>query len=123
MGDDAAPGLDPALRQRWAAVRRKMEENAGPLLTQGGLVPKVTSSGRRAWAVRWVDRSGDRPVHRSVFVGDDGRLVDLVRRQLAEYRALGGLPGEVAGYARFAASASFAVRRPGAVDRRGRPRA
>src|SRR3954466_7500354 len=101
MGNDAAPGLDPALRQRWETVRRKLEENAESLLTQGGLVSKATASGRRAWAVRWVDRSGDGPVHRSVFVGDDARLVDLVRRQLEHYRALGALPEDVAGYARF----------------------
>src|SRR4051794_25629624 len=115
--DDTTLDLDPELRQRWGGIRGKLEGNAESLLSQGGLVSKATSSGRPAWAVRFVDRSGDKPVHHSVFVGDDERLVDLVRRQLDHYRVLGRLPDEVAGYARLAASASFAVRRLAATPR------
>ncbi|MCA1684975.1 MAG: hypothetical protein LC745_03120 [Planctomycetia bacterium] len=116
--DDAAPEGDPVLARRWGVIRGKLAENAEMLMTQGALVPRVTGSGRREWAVRFVDRSGGKAVHRKVFLGDDPRLTDLARGQLAYYRTLGGMEGEVAGHARLAASASFAARRLAAGGRR-----
>jgi hypothetical protein len=117
MIEDTGLELDPELKRRWEAVRRKLGQNSERLMTQGGLVSKVAASGRRVWAVRFVDRSGNRPVHHTIDLGFDERLIDLVRRQLDHYRRLGGFPEEVAGYARFAASARFAMRRLAARPR------
>ncbi len=119
MIDDPALALDgdAELRRRWEVIRRKLEANSESLLSQGGLIYKTTSSGRRAWAVRWVERSGDRPVHHALYLGDDERLVALARRHLGYFRMLGDLPEEVAGHARFAATASYALRRLAARPR------
>ncbi len=113
MIDDPAFALerDPELGQRWASILAKLEAYAVGLQTQGGLVMKSTSSGRRAWSVRYVDRSGARPVHRTIFIGNDVQLNALVRQQLKAYRMLGAMMEEIAGHARFAASASHTVRR------------
>jgi len=123
MPDDPDLSPDPELGRRWSAIRQKLEAHAPGLQDQGGLVEKVTSSGRRAWAVRYIDRSGLKPVHRSLFIGDDPRLIDLVRRQLEAYRMIGGMEAEIAGHARFAASAGVVVRHLAAGWQRRRPRA
>lgn len=113
MTDDTAHALelDPELGQRWASILRKLEVHFLGLQTQGGLVMKSTSSGRLAWAVRYVDRSGTKPVHRTIFLGDDPRLIALVRQQLKAYRMLGAMTEAIAGHARLAATISFAARR------------
>lgn len=115
MIDD--PALDQKQGIRWDAIRRKLEANSESLLSQGGLISKTTSSGRRAWAVRWVERSGGKPVHHSLYLGDDERLVALARRHLGYFRLLGGMEEEINGHARFAATAGFAVRRLAARPR------
>jgi len=124
MIDDAEPEHDPALLRRWGAIRSKLAEHSESVMTQGVLVSKITASGRRAWTVRWVERSGVGTVHRTIYIGDDERLIGLVRRQLEHYRMVGDMPGEIAAFARIGATASFAVRRlAGGRQRRGCSRA
>jgi hypothetical protein len=62
---------------------------------------RASRRARRAWAVRYVDRTGKKAVHHSVYLGDDERLVELVRLQLDHYRVLGRLPDEMAVYSRI----------------------
>jgi len=107
MIDDAEPEHDPALLRRWGAIRSKLAEHSESVMTQGVLVSKITASGRRAWTVRWVERSGVGTVHRTIYIGD-----------------VGDMPGEIAAFARIGATASFAVRRlAGGRQRRGCSRA
>src|SRR4051794_38618308 len=80
--------------------------------------PQADPVGPAVWTVRYVDRMGERPLHRVIYIGDDDRLVYLLRRQLAAYRMLGGLTEEVARHARLAATAGNAMRRLAAGRRR-----
>jgi hypothetical protein len=113
---------DHALERRWDAIERKLATNAERLAAQGGLVAMKSASGRRAWAVRFVDVVDGRKVHRSVYVGGDDRpeLLARTRRWLDHCRVKGRVADDVAGYARLAAAACGAVRRlhPSLVPRR-----
>ena len=114
--------LDRRLQKRWHAIERKLAANAGSLADRGGLVAMRSASGRRVWAVRFVEVVDGRKVHRSLYVGGDDRpeLLARTRRWLDHCRVRGRVADDVAGYARLAAEVCNAVRRlhPSLVPRR-----
>ena len=113
--------LDPDAR--WAAIREELAANAGWLATQGVLAPRVVA-GRRVWSIRFVVREDGRKVHRAVYVGGDDQpeLLERARGELEKYRARARWPGEVAAYARLAASASGFIHRTLGIQPRIRNR-
>jgi hypothetical protein len=97
--------------RRWAALQEKLDRVAETLIGQGALVRKTMPSGRKTWAIRFVDTSGGKPVHRSVYVGVDPRLVRRARHLLGRYRQRQRWPEEIATYVRLAASVGAVARR------------
>jgi len=112
MATDLPENRHRCHEQRWALVRRKLEEHALALMHQGTLVSK-TASGRRVWAVRFVDRSGGGRVHRTIYVGGDDQphVLDRARQLLESYRVLGRWADNLDTYVRLAAAAKSIVRR------------
>jgi hypothetical protein len=98
-------------KRRWIALQEKLDLVAETLIGQGTLVRKATPSGRQTWVIRFVDTSGGKRVHRSVYVGADPRLVRRARHLLGRYRQRRRWPEEVATFVRLAASVAAVARR------------
>ncbi len=94
---------DPALERRWEAVRAKLLANYDRLAERGSMASSTSASGRRVWAVRFVDTQGGRPVHRNIYVGgdDQGELLRRTRDWLERCRRG---PAEVVRLARLGAA-------------------
>jgi hypothetical protein len=97
--------------RRWAALEQKLDRVAEMLIGQGTLVRKAMPSGRQTWAIRYVDASGGKRVHRSLHVGTDLQLVRRARHLLGRYRQRQRWPAEIATYVRLAGSVAAVARR------------
>jgi hypothetical protein len=111
MPETKSPTPASDRERRWAALQEKLDRVAEALIGQGTLVRKATPSGRQTWVIRFVDTSGGKRIHRSVYVGTDLQLVGRARRLLGRYRARQRWPEEVATYIRLAGSVGAVVRR------------
>ena len=97
--------------RRWAAIQEKLDRVAETLIGQGTLVRKTMPSGRKTWAIRYMDTTGGKRVHRSLHVGTDPQLVRRARHLLSRYRQRQRWPEEIATYVRLAGSVGAVARR------------
>ncbi len=111
MPEITLPTLASDRERRWIALQEKLDRVAETLIGQGTLVRKATPSGRTTWVIRYVDTSGGKRVHRSVYVGADSRLLRRARHLLGRYRERQRWPEEIATYVRLAASVAAVARR------------
>ena len=103
------PPLDR--ERRWAALQEKLDRVAETLIGQGALVRKTMPSGRKTWAIRFVDTSDGKRIHRSIHVGTDPQLVRRARHLLGRFRQRQRWPAEIATYVRLAGSVGAVARR------------
>jgi hypothetical protein len=108
---DRVPAPASDRERRWAVLQSKLDRVAEALIGQGTLVRKAMPSGRETWAIRYVDASGGKPIHRSIYIGAHPRLVRRARRLLGRYRRRRRWPEEIATYVRLAASVGAVARR------------
>ena len=111
MPETTSQTLASDRERRWIALQEKLDGVAETLIGQGTLVRKATPSGRTTWVIRYVETSGGKRVHRSVYVGADPGLVRRVRQLLGRYRERQRWPEEIATYVRLAGSVSAVARR------------
>ena len=111
MRETMVPTSPSDRERRWAALEQKLDRVAETLIGQGTLVRKTTPSGRKTWAIRFVDASGGKRVHRSLHVGTDPQLVRRARHLLGRYRQRQRWPEEIATYVRLAGSVGAVARR------------
>ena len=112
----------PYLERRWQKILGKMQDQVMHLQRQGVIVSKISSTGRRVWALRFCSRDQGRRVHRSIYLGGDDQpeLLRRARLLLQEYRSRAGWAKEIATYAQFAAGANAALKRLGVGVNKGR---
>ena len=93
------------LEARWRRIRRKMLARSYLLQKQGAVQPKVASSGRTTWELRFreTDRHGQRR-YRAIYIGrdDEAELVDRVGKYLKVLRRRGNWGAEARTMATFA---------------------
>ena len=111
MSETMVPTPTSDRELRWAALEQKLDGVAETLIGQGTLVRKTTPSGRTTWVIRYVDTSGGKRVHRSIYVGADPQLLRRARHLLGRYRERQRWPEEIATYVRLAASVAAVARR------------
>lgn len=100
------------LDERWDILRRKIEQAANDLRTQGAVVARRVSKSR-VWVVRYRTHGEDGRKLRSLYIGSDEQieLLQRTRRLLAEIRGRDRWPRDVTGYAHLARSISALMRR------------
>ena len=111
MREPMVPTPPSDRERRWAALQEKLDRVAETLIGQGTLVRKTMPSGRKTWAIRYMDTTGGKRVHRSLHVGTDPQLVRRACHLLARYRQRQRWPEEIANYVRLAASVGAVARR------------
>jgi hypothetical protein len=101
-----------ALEDRWQWVRRRLEDAAPYLLTQGVIIAK-TSGRRRLFVLRFRVPGPGRSRLKSVYLceADEAEVLARARALLDQIRGPARWSREVAGYARLARAARALVKR------------
>jgi hypothetical protein len=111
------------LERRWSKIQETIMANAGFLRHQGVLVWKPNGRGNKV-CIRFIDRSSDRPIHRTIFLAweTETLLVARAKRLLRELRRSECLPREVRSFSRLAGALQFLCDRRALKHKTGKPR-
>jgi hypothetical protein len=100
------------IEARWALILDKILANTAFLETQGALNAKV-ARGRTVYRVRFRVSDQGRRTQKSIYIGDDPRLVARTQDLLRDIRDARAWPRQVAAYARLVAGLMAALNRQG----------